>query len=99
MSIIDQIYRIERVHQLIRRKSTGPPHEFSARLGISDRQLYRILDELKSIGLPIEYCRTRRSYIYSHEVDLEVSFKILDQRKKTVYGGRKPVLPKLKNWW
>ncbi|MBY5959209.1 hypothetical protein KUV50_13735 [Membranicola marinus] len=89
MNLIDQIHRLQRIHQLIRRKATGPPHDFSSRLGISNRQLYRLLDELKSYGLPIEYCRTRQSYYYSREVEFEISFEIRDNNHRKIFGGRK----------
>ena len=87
MNLIDQIYRLKRIHHLIRRKATGPPCQFSEKLGISDRQLYRLLDELKSYGLPIEYCRHRQSYYYSHEVEVEISFEIREEGGGRVFGG------------
>ena len=67
MNLIDQIYRLQRINQLIRMKATGPPCQFSNRLGISERQLYRLLDELKSYGLPIEYSRACQS-LKTHNV-------------------------------
>lgn len=88
MNLIDQIHRYQRIHQLIRMKATGPPSRFSSRLGISERQLYRLLDELKSYDLPIEYCRTRQSYYYSREVELEVSFVIRKPDQEKVFGGK-----------
>ncbi len=89
MNLIDQIHRYQRIHQLIRMKATGPPCQFSDRLGISDRQLYRLLDELKSYGLPIKYCRIRQSYYYSREVEFEVSFIIREAGKHSVFGGKR----------
>lgn len=89
MNLIDQIYRLQRIHQLIRRKATGPPCQFSEKLGISERQLYRLLDELKSYGLPIEYCRTRQSYYYCREVEFEISFAIREEGRGRVFGGKR----------
>ena len=88
MNLIDQIYRLQRINQLIRMKATGPPCQFSDRLGISERQLYRLLDELKSYGLPIEYSRAGQSYYYSRKVDFEVSFKVREKGKSRIYGGK-----------
>lgn len=88
MNIIDQIHRLKRIHQLIRRKATGTPHQLSEKLGISDRQLYRLLDELKSYGLPIEYCRIRQSYYYSREVEFEISFEIREKGRGKIFGGK-----------
>ena len=92
MNLIDQIHRIQRIHQLIHMKATGPPHQFSSRLGISDRQLYRLLDELKSYGLPIKYCRTRQSYYYSREVEFEVSFMVQEKGRSRIFGGKQSII-------
>ena len=88
MNLIDQIYRLQRIHHLIRRKGTGPPPEFSRKLGISTRQLFRLLEEMKSYGLPIKYHRGRQSYYYSREVDLDISFEIREKERSQVWGGK-----------
>jgi len=65
VSIKEQIERIERIHYLIKKKGTGTPEELCKKLGISRRQLFRVLDFLKNdIHAPIEYSKSRRTYFY-----------------------------------
>lgn len=72
MSFDTSIERMIRMNDLIKRKSTGCPSTFSAKLGISTRHLFRIIDHLKSMGVPIEYSRSRQTYFYFDKGDLVI---------------------------
>jgi DNA-binding Lrp family transcriptional regulator len=87
MSIIDHIYLLERVHHHIEHKSTGTPREFAERLQISERKLYRILDELRDLGAIIAYNTDRSSYIYGNEVSININFRIDQFDKVRTKGG------------
>lgn len=58
---------IHRVHELIRRKVTGTPKDLAARLEINERQWYRLLNDMKDMGLPVIYCKDRKSYYYDED--------------------------------
>lgn len=75
MSLIKYIDRAKRMDELIRRKATGCAEEFAAKLGICKSQLYQDLNEMKELGAPIEYCHTRKSYVYSTEAKLIFTFQ------------------------
>jgi len=64
MSGLKYISRLERMDQFIRQECTGNAPAFASRLKISVRQLYNLIDELKDLGLPIAYCRTRQTFYY-----------------------------------
>lgn len=64
MGSIDQINLLSRIHHMIDLKCTGSPVEFAVNLGISERTLYRMLEELRDTGIDIKYSFKRRSYIY-----------------------------------
>jgi DNA-binding Lrp family transcriptional regulator len=87
MSIIDHIYLLERVHHHIEHKSTGTPREFADRLQISERKLYRILDELRDLGAVIDYNAERSSYMYGNEVQLNIHLRINERDKMQTKGG------------
>jgi predicted DNA-binding transcriptional regulator YafY len=71
VSIKEQIERIERIHYLIKKRGTGTPEELCKKLGISRRQLFRVLDFLKNdIHAPIEYSKSRRTYFYFDSGDM-----------------------------
>ena len=58
MRFIDQIHRIERIDQLIRLKATGNPSELALKIGISESQLYEVLNIMKKeLGGPILYSK------------------------------------------
>ncbi|MXV50387.1 HTH domain-containing protein [Pedobacter sp. HMF7647] len=69
------IKRIEAVDFLISARKTGTPTSFARRLNISERALYRLLEEMKELGAPISYCKLRRSYYYTEEGRFYAGFK------------------------
>jgi hypothetical protein len=87
MSLIDHIYLLQHVHDRITHKSTGTPKEFAARLGISERKLYRILDELRDLGAEIVYNVERTSYLYGNEVKLDIHLRINERDQLHTTGG------------
>ncbi|MEL7121050.1 MAG: HTH domain-containing protein [Bacteroidota bacterium] len=76
MSIIRKLKRIERMHHLIRRKSTGTPDAFARKLGCSKSMVYKLISELKDMGAPIVYHKYRESFIYTYPVDFKAGFFI-----------------------
>ena len=64
------------IHFHIEHKSTGTPREFAHRLKLSERSMYRVLEELRDIGINIQYSRVRCSYIYTDENKINNLFKI-----------------------
>lgn len=80
MKLFDQIERINRLHDLIRSRSTGTPRELARRLQISESRLYQIIEELKNMEVPIEYNRQRQTYYYTYayEMRLTALFRPLD---------------------
>ena len=85
MSLLKYIERVKRMDDLIRRKATGCAHEFATKLNISPSQLYQDLKEMKELGAPIEYCATRKSYIYNTEAKLIFTFQ---QNLSQIKGGQ-----------
>ena len=87
MSLMDHIYLLQHMHDRIARASTGTPSAFAARLGISERKLYRILDELRDMGAVIVYNAERATYMYENEVDLSIRLTIREDSLKRIKGG------------
>jgi predicted DNA-binding transcriptional regulator YafY len=76
MSGLKYITRLERIDQFIRQERTGTAPEFAGRLEISVRQLYNLIEELKDLGLPIEYCRIRRTFFYRTQCRIVFEIKV-----------------------
>lgn len=68
--------RLRRADQLIRLEATGAPRLFAQKLGISESYLYGILDEMKDMGLPLSYNKTRLSYVYTRPVRLHIEINV-----------------------
>ena len=89
MTLIEKIRQIERLHLLIKRRATGSPTELAQKFNMSERCIYRLIDELKSMGLEISYNRIRESYEYLTPVEIRFSLEIKDDNQKSVIGGEK----------
>ena len=92
MSLLTKIERIERMHQMIKFKRTGTPEQFARRIGISRSMLYIIINDLKSIGAPIVYCKSYESFMYEFVVQFRFGFEHpslpKDQLRKVGAGCR-----------
>lgn len=69
MKAFEQLKRLKRMNRLIKDEKTGTPEEFADRLGVSASHLYRCIDEIKELGAPITFSRSRKTYYYEYEFD------------------------------
>ena len=90
MKTLKQLERLRKAHKLIKQGNTGSPSEFSKRLHISERELYRILEYLKEMDAKITFSRNIKTYYYTDDFDLLVSVSIkalVNQELITIYAG------------
>jgi predicted DNA-binding transcriptional regulator YafY len=80
MTFQEHFQLLERIDRLISRRGTGKPHELAQRLNISDRSLYRLMDELRAFGFTIYYDAERCSYCYEGHNSFKL---ILGSEKKS----------------
>lgn len=73
MSIEKYLSRVQQADQLIRLKSTGSPRNFGELLNISERQVYNLIDDLRTLGAPIVYDRCRQTYYYTRHVKINAT--------------------------
>jgi len=76
MNFNQTIERLQLLHALISQKRTGSPEKLAKRLGVSRSCLYNMIEELKSLQLPVIYSRKIESFYYEKEVEFELKFKI-----------------------
>lgn len=62
MKLVEQLKLLDRLNDLIKRKGTGNYAALAARLKVSPRQVYCLLDALKELGAEIKYCKERQSF-------------------------------------
>jgi hypothetical protein len=90
MKAIKQLERFQRIIKLIKHEKTGAPEEFANSLQIGKRRLYEHLDDLREMGVNIDYSKLRKTYYFSngHEIELSYSLKIISKEKaKEIFGG------------
>lgn len=77
MNLLKQIERLRQAHKLILNGQTGTPKEFAMRLHISERRLFDIIDDMRSMGAPIQYSRIQKTYYYEFHciAELYCNFK------------------------
>ena len=58
--------KLETIQYLAERYRTGRPKELACKLDVSERTALRMVQRLRDMGTPIEFCRTRNSYILNN---------------------------------
>jgi biotin operon repressor len=91
MQLFNTVEDAKRIDQLIRLKATGSPSELAKKLDICERQVYRLIQEFKDSGLPILYCKRRRTYYYTSEVMMKFEVSVIEngQIRKIIGGEEK----------
>ncbi|MDR1542800.1 MAG: DNA-binding protein [Prevotellaceae bacterium] len=85
MSVIETLERLNRLHLLIRQEATGTPAELAQRFGLSERQMYYLMDELRDCGADIKYSRKKLTFYYDGDFDflenLDLNFHAAKSQK------------------
>lgn len=84
--MIEQITRFKKMHRLIANRRTGKPADFAQQIGVTERQLYNLIDEMRII-FPIEYNRYLNTYYYADNVEVTIRFVIGNDECKNINGG------------
>lgn len=80
--------KLEQADQLIRLKATGTATQFAEKLGMSKRNLHRLLDFMRELGAPIAYCKTHFRYYYEYEVEFFFGFRRHEIDASQISGGQ-----------
>jgi len=88
LTLIEKIRQISRLHLLIERKATGSPAKLARRLELSERSIYNLIDQMKSLGAPIEYSQSAQSYQYREAVEFHFGFQLNNKERSELKGGR-----------
>ena len=74
MKLLEYINRIMKLDQMIRFEITGSSRELAAKFNLSERQIYRLIDQMRSLGAEISYSQLKDSYIYLNPVKFIFGF-------------------------
>ena len=89
MKLLEQIERINRLHEMIKYRRTGTPQQLAKRLNLSTSMIYKLMDELRIREVPVEYSRQMGTYYYSRGFQMKISidFKLLAEDEKRDFAG------------
>lgn len=90
MKTIKSLERLRQLHVLIEQEHTGSPKELARRMKVSERLVYLLLEYLKDYNASIEYDRSRRTYYYADDfqLDIQISVAVISNNERTeIFGG------------
>lgn len=87
--IFDDLYLLQRIDHLIRTRATGTPAQLARRLNTCERDVYRLLADLRDQGFPIAYDKQSDTYYYMEQVKLDISIVVGSEKLLTIRGGEK----------
>lgn len=90
MKNIKTLERLQQLHNLIANENTGIPNELSQLLKISKRSVHLLIKELKDYEANICYSKSRKTYYYSNDFDLQVSISVnvlTNNQVTKIFGG------------
>lgn len=70
MTFLERLRTLDRLHNLIRLKATGSPQQLAQRLQVSKRTIFNLLEDLRTFGAEIAYCKYTQSYYYAEPIHL-----------------------------
>jgi len=89
MDFIEAVAKTDRLLSLIRRSATGRPEHLARLLNVDRRTALRYIAQLKDAGLPITFCHTRESYVFTKQVKYEFKVMVDEAQLLSVKGGAK----------
>ncbi len=84
MKTIKNLERLQRLHLLIKAERTGSPRDISKKLSVSERMVYTLVDQLKSLDAVICYKRSSRTYVYREPFQLHINISVFVINKNCV---------------
>ncbi|WP_299104055.1 DNA-binding protein [uncultured Tenacibaculum sp.] len=82
--------RLQKLHNLIAIEQTGTPKELANHLQISQRSVHLLIEQLKDYDAVVNYSRSRKTYYYRNDFDLQISISVnvlTDNEVTQIFGG------------
>lgn len=92
MNTLKQIEQLRKLHGMIKLETTGSPKMMAKKMRVSERQLYNLIDQLRTMDAPIRFNRRANTYFYTHDFDLLVNISvqvIQGDQVLQIYAGEK----------
>lgn len=91
MWIIKYFEKIKRMDNLIAKKATGNPQEFSRKMNFSKRSLMGYIRAMRFLGFPIKYDKERGCYFYKEDCERpDILGRRIDKKEQTLINTKLP---------
>jgi predicted DNA-binding transcriptional regulator YafY len=89
MPLNDKCKQIDNLASLIDRKITGNAAQLAKRINVSRSKLYEIFDDLKLLGIEIQFDRKLNTFYYANNLIIRVNtpIKIITQEEIEMING------------
>ncbi len=91
IKIFSDLFLLQRIDQLIRTRATGSPERLASRLGCCQRDVFRLIADLRDQGFPIAYDRHADTYYYQEPVKFNISIVVGTEKLLAIQGGEKKI--------
>ena len=103
MSLMKHIHRYKQLHRLIGKGKTGDSKKLATKMGVTERQVYNYLKELRDMNIPVAYDPVWETYYYTQPVCFEFMYGVVpltDQELTETHAGcGTGILEPVKNNW
>jgi predicted DNA-binding transcriptional regulator YafY len=92
MNNLKQIEQLRKLHGMIKLENTGSPNTMAKKMHVSERQLYNLIDQLRTMDAPIRFNRRANTYFYTRDFELlvNISVKVIQGNQVLqIYAGEK----------
>ncbi|MCY1636526.1 HTH domain-containing protein [Marinifilum sp. D737] len=91
VKILKVVERLMLLDRLLKKGETGNAKQLASKLGVSRSQVFNHFDELKDLGVKVRFNKSKSSYEYFGDYELEVRYplKVIlkDEELKENSGG------------
>jgi biotin operon repressor len=88
MKWITNVKFMDRVVCLMKRKGTGDAVALAKKLEMSERNVHRLIKEMREAGFPVVYCKVSQSYVLEQSVTYEFRLNVGDEELLRIKGGK-----------
>ena len=92
MKNLKQIQQLRKLHLMIKQEATGNPKMVAKKMHVSERQVYNLIDQLRTMDATVCFNRRANTYYYANDFELlvNISVKVIHGEEVLhIYAGSK----------
>ena len=92
MKSLKQIQQLRKLHHMIKQEATGNPKMVAKKMHVSERQVFNLIDQLRTMDAQVCFNRRANTYYYANDFELlvNISVKVIHGEEVLhIYAGNK----------